>query len=275
MFIKNRFIQTDDNETICYQYFYARKKETLVFIHGVGGCAGVWQPYIEALIENYNILTMDLRGHGLSSRPKHFEQYQISHFIKDALQVIQKENIQDCYLVGHSLGAMVCLGVTSQIPDRIRGMIILGIGDQPTFPLLNITSKPYVNRTLQIIMRYLPRWHRSSHREYSQFKHTKHFSISRFTSDLAHTSLKSYAMSMLAASRFDAMEFNHSKIKNCLIIAAQNDVLFDVDSALCLHRYLLGSQCVFIKKAEHHFIVTHPKSILENMMKFSPIEPST
>ena len=56
---------------------------TLVFAHGVSGSSSAWWPYEKIFENKYNVLTYDIRGHGLSKKYPNYEDYEIKNFVKD------------------------------------------------------------------------------------------------------------------------------------------------------------------------------------------------
>ena len=50
-------------------------KEWCVFIHGAGGSSSIWHKQVKAYSENFNLLLIDLRGHGNSKDLKTFKNY--------------------------------------------------------------------------------------------------------------------------------------------------------------------------------------------------------
>ena len=43
--------------------------EWVTFIHGAGGSSGIWFKQIRAFQKHFNVLLIDLRGHGKSKKP--------------------------------------------------------------------------------------------------------------------------------------------------------------------------------------------------------------
>ncbi|MGD9648638.1 MAG: alpha/beta fold hydrolase [Pirellulales bacterium] len=110
----------------------------LVMFHGV---ARRWQdfvPLLPALSARWQLMAIDHRGHGRSS---HGESYGVVDYLTDAVALL-RENIQEpAVLYGHSLGAMVALGVAAELPSAVRAIVL----EDPPLDTLGqgIASTPY------------------------------------------------------------------------------------------------------------------------------------
>src|SRR5689334_8832829 len=82
-------------------------RQTLVFIHGLGTTCSVWVSFETALESNYNILTYDLRGHGLSRRYKNYEDYEPERLVGDLQALMQFLKISSCWLISVSFGTLI------------------------------------------------------------------------------------------------------------------------------------------------------------------------
>jgi hypothetical protein len=84
----------------------SNKLPVLFYIHGVGGNCNIWQKQIEFFgRKNYEIIALDLIGHGQSNVPNEFYNYQFLEMALDLLLVFdmfasQEENV----IIGHSYG---------------------------------------------------------------------------------------------------------------------------------------------------------------------------
>ena len=65
----------EGNEKIYYRKNKFLKRPTIVFVQGLSGTSSGWIPYEKILGKKYNVLSLDLRGHGKSFRPKYFKDY--------------------------------------------------------------------------------------------------------------------------------------------------------------------------------------------------------
>ena len=60
-------------------------KEWTIFIHGAGGSSKVWFKQIRAFSENFNVLMLDLRGHGKSKNIKSPSNYSFEMAIRERI----------------------------------------------------------------------------------------------------------------------------------------------------------------------------------------------
>lgn len=88
----------------------SNKLPVLFYIHGVGGNCNIWKKQVEFFgRKNYEIIALDLIGHGQSNVPNEFYNYQFLEMALDLLLVFdmfasQEENV----IIGHSYGMDAC-----------------------------------------------------------------------------------------------------------------------------------------------------------------------
>jgi pimeloyl-ACP methyl ester carboxylesterase len=99
-------------------------KPTIVFIHGVLNDHSVWILQSRYLANHgYNVLAIDLPGHGKSAGhcPRSVED--AATFVVDLLDAV---GVQKAALVGHSWGSLIALHAASLIPARVTHLAMLG-----------------------------------------------------------------------------------------------------------------------------------------------------
>lgn len=79
--------------------------KTLLFLHGLGGDTKAWQRLVALLPDEYGIVLVDLLGHGLSDAP-HIK-YSASVQVSAIVELVEKEQLEQCNIVGHSYGGWV------------------------------------------------------------------------------------------------------------------------------------------------------------------------
>jgi 3-oxoadipate enol-lactonase len=97
----------------------------MVFVHGVGSTAAIWDAQLEAFGDEYRCLAIELRGNGAQTDP---DPALITRegFANDVLAVAGARGIDRFTLVGCSLGGVVGLELWKRVPQRIDGMVLVG-----------------------------------------------------------------------------------------------------------------------------------------------------
>lgn len=108
-------------------YENANSKEWVTFIHGAGGSSSVWYKQITAFKKHFNVLLIDLRGHGNSKsiNLKKLPRYTFNNVALDVKQVLDHLNIKS-HFVGLSLGSIIIRELAEICPERIKSMIMGG-----------------------------------------------------------------------------------------------------------------------------------------------------
>lgn len=102
----------------------------LVFIHGWLLSKTYWQPVIELLSPQYPCLRYDLRGFG-DSQTNDIQKpltYTLQSYAQDISVLLTKLNIEQAWLIGHSLGGSIAIWAAQSCPDRVKGVICLNSG---------------------------------------------------------------------------------------------------------------------------------------------------
>jgi len=97
----------------------------LIFVHGVGSTAAVWDAQLAAFGGEYRALAIELRGNGALADP---DPSLISRegFAADVLAVADAAGVDRFTIVGCSLGGVVAFELWKRAPQRIEAMLIVG-----------------------------------------------------------------------------------------------------------------------------------------------------
>ncbi len=108
-------------------FLHKESKAWVVFIHGAGGSNVVWFRQLREFKKHFNVLLVDLRGHGKSK--KEYTQAEIYKFDEIAMDVIQTMDhlqIKKAHMVGISLGCIVIRAMDKLAPGRAESIILGG-----------------------------------------------------------------------------------------------------------------------------------------------------
>jgi 3-oxoadipate enol-lactonase len=97
--------------------------DPLVLIHGLGSSCRDWELQIPAFAEGFQVITLDLRGHGRSDKPA--GPYSMALFAEDTAQLISSLGLQTVHVLGISLGGMVAIQLGLDFPDLVRSLVIV------------------------------------------------------------------------------------------------------------------------------------------------------
>ncbi|MBT8221369.1 MAG: alpha/beta hydrolase [Bacteroidia bacterium] len=102
--------------------------EWVTFIHGAGGSSSIWFRQIKEFSKLYNILLIDLRGHGKSKEHNYrlLNSYSFDQIGDDIIEVLDHLNIAATHFVGISMGSIIIREITDRHPRRVRSLIMGG-----------------------------------------------------------------------------------------------------------------------------------------------------
>ena len=119
------------NEQIRIYYEVESSGPPLVLAHGLGCSLQDWRDtgWVEALGNRFQLILVDARGHGRSSKPYDPEAYRPIHQAKDQIAVLDDLGVDKAHFLGWSMGGNAGLAVGIYAPDRCLS-IMMG-GTQP------------------------------------------------------------------------------------------------------------------------------------------------
>jgi pimeloyl-ACP methyl ester carboxylesterase len=77
----------------------------------------------------HHVIAIDLRGHGRSSKLYSAEEYETGLLASDVVEVLDDVGVSRSDVFGFSMGAGVALQLAMDAPERIRHLVVCGIGD--------------------------------------------------------------------------------------------------------------------------------------------------
>ena len=118
----------DPNGDISYSKWKSnnQSKNLLILIHGTGAHKKWWDPIAPQFIDDTNVIAVDLPGMGDSDFR---EKYSIKDFGSCIFSIIEKEKkdaqIENIYIVGHSLRGQVAAYLASEYKDLVTSLIMI------------------------------------------------------------------------------------------------------------------------------------------------------
>ena len=103
---------------------HATSKEWIIFLHGFGGNASIFYKQLKPLRESYNLLLLDLPGHGKSPFIEGANLFEYAS--EQTVKVMDQLKIKSAHFIGISLGTIIMQEVALLAPERIKSMILGG-----------------------------------------------------------------------------------------------------------------------------------------------------
>lgn len=112
------------------RHFLSPGHEWVVFVHGAGGSSSIWYRQVREFRKVFNVLLIDLRGHGDSQPPLLLpfegDRYTFDAVSREILDVLDHEEIASAHFVGISLGCILIRTLGEIAPERVRSMVMGG-----------------------------------------------------------------------------------------------------------------------------------------------------
>jgi pimeloyl-ACP methyl ester carboxylesterase len=109
------------------EYRHPTSTEWVVFLHGAGGSSIVWYKQIRAFNEHFNLLLIDLKGHGKSiGKMPYTPQYSFPDIARDVIEVLDALQLERCHFIGVSLGTIVIREIAGCDVARVKTMVMVG-----------------------------------------------------------------------------------------------------------------------------------------------------
>jgi 3-oxoadipate enol-lactonase / 4-carboxymuconolactone decarboxylase len=113
---------TANNTRIFYRLEGNDGLPVLVLSHSIGTDHALWEPQIQNLIPNFQILRYDTRGHGASDVPD--GEYSVDQLGHDVLGLVDTLNISKFAFCGLSMGGAVGQWLAVNSPERLTALIL-------------------------------------------------------------------------------------------------------------------------------------------------------
>ncbi|MBI2370698.1 MAG: alpha/beta fold hydrolase [Deltaproteobacteria bacterium] len=101
----------------------------LVFLHGLGASAQLWQDLFPLYRDHYRVIAADTRGHGESAKPA--GPYSIAQFAGDWAALLAALGVRQACLVGLSMGGAIAMELALAHPERVAALVLADTWSYP------------------------------------------------------------------------------------------------------------------------------------------------
>jgi len=115
-------VPSADGVPIAYEV-HGQGSPTLVLVHGWSCDRGYWKDQVDYLAAQYQLVLVDLAGHGESGMAR--KDYTMAAFGADVAAVVESLKLEKVVLVGHSMGSDVVAEAAKLLPGKVAGLVWL------------------------------------------------------------------------------------------------------------------------------------------------------
>jgi pimeloyl-ACP methyl ester carboxylesterase len=235
----------------------------VLLVHGLGSSLRDWEYQVDDLASRYRVLTVDLRGHGKTSRTG---PITLAGFATDLRELLTALDIRSAHVIGISLGASVALQLALDYPDVVDGLVI--INGSPEGPS---TENPAhvaelgwrISAVREQGMRGIGRLLAERHlpaREHEAMRAV-------FAERWAENDPELYLASVAAITNWNVRDRLASLASPCLVISGDRDVT-PVSFKEEYLRELPGAELVVIPDSGHMTTHDQPKALNSAVLRF-------
>lgn len=116
------------NQGVQIHYEVKGKGPPLVLLHGFGSDLVSWRDsgYVEPLKKNYQLILIDVRGHGSSEKPHDPHAYKLKTLVADVVRILDDLDVNKAHFMGYSMGGWIGFGIAEHALERFKCLIIGG-----------------------------------------------------------------------------------------------------------------------------------------------------
>ena len=118
---------------ISYRHYPSNNKKpnhTIMCLHGLTRNSRDFEDLIPYLPDEASIIVPEQRGRGNSEYDSHSENYHIGQYIEDTWQLLNILKIDQCHIIGTSMGGLMAMIMHDQHAERVSSIVLNDIGPE-------------------------------------------------------------------------------------------------------------------------------------------------
>lgn len=236
-------------------------KETLLFLHGYIGSSQDYSAFINLLKDDYNIIAVNLRGHGGSEAPLDYN-WKIDDFAYDIWQILDillPEGIK-VDIIASSISTAIALQLAKTYPDLVNKLFLISATDKfdvPSyakivFEIGKLAPSKFASSLMSLIDIFMALLFEDDENPLEGFRRFKAINFEAHKKILLETI---------------NWEIDVSNIKNkTLIIAGTADKIIPYEDSKRLNELLPNSTLLTIENSKHRILQRENELVLEILM---------
>ena len=249
----------------------------ILCLHGHPGNSKTMSVFTDVLSQKYKTIAPDLRGYGKTpARGK----FQMRDHLDDLQRLLDRYQIEQCVLLGWSLGGILSLELALQQPDRFKGLIMVASAAYPLSTRLEPSFQELLYTGVAGILNYFKpgwQWSIDVFGKRSLLRYLIHRQTPEAYQYLGTQGVAAFFQTSLAANRALAEELNkgYNRLPDlqqikipCLILAGERDCNITSESSAETARHLQHAKYICYPNTAHLFPWEIPHLVLRDMQKW-------
>ncbi len=226
----------------------------VILIHGAGGSSNIWLRQIQALEENFRVLAIDLPGHGYSEGNG---EETIEDYVRFVSAWLEALGLRQVFLVGHSMGGAIALGLALSSPEKIVKMALAGSGARLRVPAEVFAA---LNTDFEEAIRIICR--------YAYSPHFPTYLLSLGEAEMGKARPEMFLKDLVACNAFDMRpQLSELRVPS-LILCGREDRFTPLELSLFLRDNLPNSQLEVIEGAGHMAMIESTSDFNKALARF-------
>ncbi len=232
----------------------AKGKDTLIFIHGAGGSRTSWRLQEGYFKRAFNVIIMELPGHGEAQGRVAQEIKDYTLWIKGALDELE---VSSPFVIGHSMGGAIAMELAIRFPALPKGLVLASTGARlRTLPAILDGIQKAFPETVRMICE-----NAFSQEASVEMKQAAVAELMKNSPDVLYGDFS-------ACDRFDVMEQVQTINNPTLVICGDQDVLTPIKYSRFLADKIAGARLEVIKGAGHRVMLEQPVEFNKRLEAF-------
>jgi len=244
-----------------------RDRPTLLLVHGLSGSSSAWFPFEARFEDSFNVLSLDLRGHGKSRRYPLYYDYDFARFAEDVALLLAHLDLDRYIVVGHSFGTLVAL----ELLLRERGakrLVLLSPNYAVHRTLTARLTRGFLSIVTALFSR-LPSIHwRGDHIDYSVLGYSKDWDIRRLRADIWNTGIRTYLHCLHHVYSFNRDSDWRRLSLPTLIVHGELDSFVPIAHGIELAGIMPQATFQMLRDANHMLVLNNVQEVSEAIEDF-------
>ncbi|MBO1582341.1 2-succinyl-6-hydroxy-2,4-cyclohexadiene-1-carboxylate synthase [Bacillus sp. XF8] len=111
-------------EGVIYEYEVVGSGEPLLLLHGFTGSMETWRAFIPSWSKQFQVITVDLVGHGKTESPEELTHYDIQNVASQIMALLDHLLIEKAHILGYSMGGRLAITMACLYPKRVKSLLL-------------------------------------------------------------------------------------------------------------------------------------------------------